>query len=273
MIEGAQSENTDVGILRNILRKGYYKTLSLSKFQKKHPEINLVKFEWGRHAKRFFGENIYTFYFDASRKDEFARFLEQSFLEKNPHPSANLRSIFTEKLHRYDLHWSLCRDRSESETDIFLKALKWHGGMASRHQVSLFFAHRGMKSESVDRAFEVLQELGIVTMRVVRTSTMSKIVYYSTSQREREVREKVGTKSAAKEEVAAFLEGLEKFGGEATKYQIDRFFQDRRMQVDAVERAFQALSAKGVVMLEPRRRRTNFAFVYRLIRRRQTSPF
>lgn len=148
--------------------KGFRRGIVSEKFRSEHPRLKVVQLKALSKAASYsffdlFGERM-QYYYLKERGGEFSRFLEEKFFKRNLHPSKKMLRSFSALLHMNGLHWSGCVDANRSPREEMLNALGFNGGEATRHELSLYFAHRRMKADLIDSAYETLSREGMVEM-------------------------------------------------------------------------------------------------------------
>ena len=59
-----------------------------------------------KYSSRDILGDVYSYYFDTERTENFINFLVGKFYEKNQNPDIGLKKAFTRLLHSHRLHWS-----------------------------------------------------------------------------------------------------------------------------------------------------------------------
>lgn len=159
-------------VVCELKERGFRKGVASEAFRANHPGLNVVQLKAFSTAARYsvsnlFGERM-QYYYLKEKGAEFSRFLEEKFFSSNPSPSNSMLKSFSNLLHMNGLHWSGCIDLKRSPREEMLNALRFNGGKMRRHDMSLYFAHRRMKADLVDKAYEALGKQGIVEMTLER---------------------------------------------------------------------------------------------------------
>lgn len=108
-------------VIKRFIEQGYLRSSSilLYNIRIRHPELEGIQVKFFeprsggsssigsiKYSGRDILGDVYTYYFDVERREEFANFLVKKFYKNNPNPEKGLKKAFTKLLHVHGLHWS-----------------------------------------------------------------------------------------------------------------------------------------------------------------------